>query len=105
MTLLRRKFIQDLTIRGYSINTQRAYIHSVADLAGYFGKPPDQLSVSQIQSFLYHLVKDRKYTWSSCNVAVSGLRLFYQETLGWGALESRSEHSTSQEWFPPAQCP
>ena len=83
MTPLRRKFIQDLTIRGYSANTQQAYTRAVADLAGYFGKSPDQLGVSQIQSFLFHLVKERKYSWSSCNVVVSGIRLFYQQTLGW----------------------
>ena len=43
---------------------------------------------TKIQAYLLHLTVERGLSWSSCNVAVSGLRFFYQQTLGWDAIEA-----------------
>ena len=81
MTPMRRQLIQDLTIRGYSPHTIRNYVHYVYDLARYYRRPPQDLSESQIQSFLFYLATERKASWSTLNVAVSALRFFYHTTL------------------------
>ena len=45
MSPLRRRMIEDMTVRNLSPATQRSYVHAVAKFSQYFGKPPDQLSL------------------------------------------------------------
>ena len=81
MTKLREKMIKDLKVRRYSENTQRAYVTAVAGMAGYFMKSPDQLSQEDVQNYLFYLLEERRLSWSSCNVAASGISFFYNVTL------------------------
>lgn len=83
MTKLRQQFIQALSIRGYSKNTQNTYISYVANLARHFKRAPDQLSAQQIQQYLYHLLSERHYAQSSLAGVVGALRFFYRHILGW----------------------
>ena len=87
MTPVRQKLIQDLTIRGYSHHTIRAYVRAIADLASHFKSPPQDLSDDQIQSFLFHLATERTASWSTLNVAISAFRFFYRITVGRDADE------------------
>ena len=50
---------------------------------------PDLLSANQLQGWLYYLVKERKLAWSTCNVAVSALRSFYELVVGRDVREFR----------------
>jgi integrase/recombinase XerD len=59
---------------------------AVAGLAKHYHQPPDQPDATKIQAYLLPLTVERGLSWSSCNVAVSGLRFFYQQTLGWEGL-------------------
>jgi len=54
----------------------------VAGLTTFFNQAPDRLNEENVQAYLLHLMEERKLSWSSCNVAVSGLRFFYGKTLG-----------------------
>ena len=81
--LLRTKFTNHMTLRGFSPKTKEAYIGTVARLAGYFHQSPDRLSNDQIQAYLLHLINERKLAWSSVNVVFSGLRCFYSNVLKW----------------------
>ncbi len=67
MTKLREKMIKDLKGRRYSENTQRAYVTAVAGMAGYFMKPPDQLTQEDVHNYLFYLLEERRLSWSSCN--------------------------------------
>lgn len=87
MTPVRQKLIQDLTIRGYSQHTIRAYVRSIADLSSHFKSPPQELSEAQIQSFLFHLATQRNASWSTLNVVISGFRFFFRVTVGRDADE------------------
>jgi hypothetical protein len=40
---LRRRMIEDMTVRNLSSATQRSYLHAVAKFSRYFGRSPDQL--------------------------------------------------------------
>lgn len=82
MTPLRQKMINDMKLRNFSPKTQQAYVGAVAGLAKHFKRSPGELTEEQIQAYLLYLMEERKLTWSSCNVAVSGLRFFYDVTLG-----------------------
>jgi len=81
MTPLRQKMINDMKLRRFSTTTQQAYVDAVASLARFFNRSPDRLNEKNVQTYLLHLMEDRKLFWSSCNVAVSGLRFFYGKTL------------------------
>ena len=81
MTKLRQQLIDFLTLKGYSPKTHEAYVESVAGLAGFHQRPPDQLSDEQIKNYLLAL-HAKGYAASTLNVRVSGLRFFYRHVLG-----------------------
>ncbi len=82
-TQLREKMRQDLVLRGMALRSRESYMGAVYGLAKYYRRRPDRLSVEEVQKYLYHLMEERKLAWSSCNVALSGLRFFYGVTLRW----------------------
>ena len=80
MSPLRQQYIRLLTLRGYAQRTQESYISVVATLAGQLGKSPDQFSDEEIRDYVMDLHK-RGQSFSTINVAVSSLRLFYGQIL------------------------
>jgi len=74
--------IDDMTVRGMAAKTQEGYVRAVAGLAAFYQRSPDQIANREVQDYLLHLMRDRKMSWSSCNVAASSLRFFYYKTLG-----------------------
>ena len=80
---LRVRFTNHLTVLRKAPKTKEAYLRAVGGLADYHRCPPDRLSNEQIQEYLRYLIEDRKLSWSSCNVAFSGLVCFYRGFLGW----------------------
>src|SRR5262249_41921821 len=51
MSPLRRRMIEDMTVRNLSPATQRSYVHAVAKFSRYFGRSPDRLSVEDVRAF------------------------------------------------------
>jgi integrase/recombinase XerD len=47
----------------------------------YHNKAPDRLTDEQVQRYLIYLLRERQLSWSSCNVAFSGLCCFYHKFL------------------------
>ena len=52
---LRRRMIEDMTIRYLSPATQRSYISAVSKLSRHFGRSPDRLDVEDFRAFQVHL--------------------------------------------------
>jgi integrase/recombinase XerD len=50
MSLLRRRMIEDMTVRNLSPATQRSYVHGVAQFGRFFGRSPDPTSSEQGRS-------------------------------------------------------
>jgi site-specific recombinase XerD len=73
--------LNDMKARRMAPKTQEAYIAAVAGFARYHNTSPETLTNSHIDSYLVHLLEERKLAWSSCNVALAGLRFFYEITL------------------------
>ena len=80
-TPLRQKFIEILTIKGYSQRTIQSYVCVVAQLAKYYRCSPDRLTDEQVRAYLYHLHTETDYSASTINVTINGLRIFYREVL------------------------
>lgn len=82
MGALRTKMIEEIRLRNFSVRTEQSYVSAMAGLVKYYRQSPDQLSQEQIRAYLLHL-KERGLSPSSRNVAISGLKFFYHQILGW----------------------
>jgi site-specific recombinase XerD len=81
MTPLRKRFIEDLAIRGRADATIEAYTHHVRRFAQYFDKSPELLGPEEVHRYQVHLVHEKKCSWSHFNQAVCALRFLYSVTL------------------------
>jgi len=73
--------IEDMQLRGMSEKTQDAYVRAVRQLAEHYGKSPDQISEEELRQYLLYLKNIKRAPRSTCTVALSGIKFFYQHTL------------------------
>ena len=78
---LRRRMIEDMTIRNLSPSTQQSYIYAIAKFSRHFGCSPDRLSLEQVRAYQLHLISQKR-SWSLINQVACALRFFYGVTLG-----------------------
>ena len=78
---LRRRMIEDMTIRNLSPATQQSYIYAIAKFSRHFGRSPDRLGLEDVRAFQLHLIAQQR-SWSHINQTVCALRFFYGVTLG-----------------------
>ena len=83
MGRLRDRMIEEMKLRNFSAATQESYLYAVTRLTKYHNKSPDQLSKEDIRAFLVHLLVERKLSPNGLTGYCSGLRFFYNQTLGW----------------------
>ena len=82
MGALRTKMIEEMKLRNFSSRTEQSYVSAMVGLVKHYRQSPHQLTQEQIRSYLLHL-KERGLSPSSRNVAISGLKFFYHQVLGW----------------------
>ncbi|MDB5408998.1 MAG: integrase [Rhodospirillales bacterium] len=85
---LRRRMIEDMTVRNLSPATQRSYVHAVAKFSRYFNRSPDRLGLEDVRAFQVHLVATGM-SWPALNQTVCALRFFYGVTLGHSEIPER----------------
>ena len=107
MGILRDRMIEEMKLRNFSTATQESYVYAVSRLVRYHHKSPDQLSKEDIRAFLVHLTIERKLSPNSLTGYCSGLRFFYNETLGWDEtklfIAPRKKSSLLPEVFSPEE--
>ncbi len=96
---LRRRMIDDMTVRNLSPATQRSYIHAVAKFSRYFGRSPDELDIEDVRAYQVHLVS-RGISWPSLNQTVCALRFFYGVTLNRPEIPERIAHAREPQKLP-----
>jgi len=70
---LRRRMIEDMSVRNLSPTTQRSYIHNVKKFSLYFGRSPDRLGLDEVRAYQVHLVSEG-IARATLNQIVSSLR-------------------------------
>jgi integrase-like protein len=55
MNPLRRRMIEDMTIRKFAPKTQHDYLQRVKNFAAFLGRSPDTASVEDVRSYQLHL--------------------------------------------------
>ncbi|MEM5332104.1 site-specific integrase [Paraburkholderia sp. JHI2823] len=85
---LRRRMLEDLRMRKFAPKTQAAYLRAVRQFARFLGHSPDTATVENLRDYQLHLV-DHGVSPVSLNAAISGLKFFFEVTLGKPELMAR----------------
>jgi integrase/recombinase XerD len=81
MTPLRRRMIDDMTVRNLSPATQQSYVYGVAKFSRFFDCSPDRLGIEEVRAYQLHLA-GLGWSWSHINQVSCALRFFFGVTLG-----------------------
>src|SRR5829696_8061857 len=77
---LRRRMIEDMTIRKLAPKTQEGYIRTVKNFAAFIGRSPETASLEDVRRFQLHLAENGAHA-PVLNHTVSALRFFFRVTL------------------------
>ena len=84
-------------------NTQRSYVHYVAEFARYYKAGPEYLSFEHVRAYQVYLAEQRQLSPASVNVFVAAAQFLYTVTLEmpWGAEPVRPHESAGSRcrWF------
>ena len=81
MSALRKQMEADMVLRGLADRTRKSYLESVLNLAKFYDRSPARITEPECESYLLHLLQERKLAHSSCNIVCSALEFFYRVTL------------------------
>ncbi|MGH8632136.1 MAG: tyrosine-type recombinase/integrase [Burkholderiales bacterium] len=81
MTPLRRRMIDAMLLRGFAARTQEAYCAAVGALARHYDRSPETLGTEQLQSYLLHLITEKKLAYASVNQASCAFRFLFGTVL------------------------
>ena len=98
---LRRRMIEDMTVRNLSPATQRSYVHAVAKFGRFFGRSPERLGLEDMRSLQVHLVAGG-ISWPALNQTVCALRFLYGVTLKQADLPERIPYARTPQKLPCA---
>ncbi len=87
---LRQRMTDDMRMRKLEPRTQEAYIRAVRRLAAYLKRSPDTASVEELRNFQLHLV-DTGTSPITLNATLTGLKFFFDTTLGRGELMAKMQ--------------
>src|SRR5262245_55271585 len=82
MTPLRRRMIEDMTLRNFTPKTIQSYVWCIARFARHFKSSPEHLGPEDVRTYLVHLVQVRRASLSYYKQTRAALRFFYRVTLG-----------------------
>ena len=80
MSPLRRRMIEDMTIRKFTSKTQHDYVQRVKKFAAFLGRSPDTASFEDVRRYQLHLAAHGAGV-PTLNQSVATLRFFFRITL------------------------
>ena len=80
MSPLRRRMIEDMTIRKFAPKTQHDYVQRIKNFAAFLGRSPDTASFEDVRRYQLHLAASGVGV-PTLNQTVSTLRFFFKVTL------------------------
>jgi integrase/recombinase XerD len=101
---LRRRMIDDMTIRHFGAKTQADYIRTVRTFAAFLGQSPDQAEPEDLRRFQLQMAAQGASP-AKMNAAVSALRFFFKVTLGRVGFGDRLATVPSPERLPVVLSP
>ena len=98
MSPLRRRMIEDMTIRKFAPKTQHDYVQRVKDFAKFLGRSPDTAKAEDVRGFQLHLTSSGAGV-PKINATISALRFFFNVT-----LDRPTSPSTCRSYTSRARC-
>ena len=80
MSPLRRRMIEDMTIRKFAPKTQHDYVQRIKNFAAFVGRSPDTASFEDVRRYQLHLAAGGVGV-ATLNQTISTLRFFFRVTL------------------------
>lgn len=81
MNPLRSRFHEFMIYRCLSEKTIQSYMAAVKGLAAYYCRSPELITTEEIIRYVNHLSNEEGKTFSTCNVAISAFKCFYNQFL------------------------
>jgi integrase/recombinase XerD len=104
MSPLRRRMIEDMTIRKLGPKTQHDYLQRVKNFAAYLGRSPDTASSEDVRRYQLHLTASGVGV-PTINQTISTLRFFFKVTLGRPDLVERATFVRAPRKLPVVLSP
>ena len=82
---LRRRMIEDMTVRGFGAKTRHDYIRHVRTFSAFIGRSPDTATAEEVRRFQLHLSENRVRP-PTINATVTALRFFFNVTVDQGTV-------------------
>src|SRR5712672_2759468 len=104
MSPLRRRMIEDMTIRKFAPKTQHDYVQRVKNFTAFLGRSPDTASSEDVRRYQLHLTASGVGV-PTVNQTVSTLRFFFKVTLGRPDLVERTAFVREPRQLPVVLSP
>src|SRR3954454_2059084 len=101
---LRRRMIEDMTIRQFGEHTQRAYIRQVREFTAFLGRSPDRAEPEDLRRYQLHLAS-LGASYARMNLASTALRFFFHVTLSRPGFGDRLARIAAPERLPVVLSP
>ena len=84
------KLLTELSLRGFSEQTVKAYIYYNKLFLKYIQKDVDDIVEDDIRKYIAHLLSNEKYSAASVGLVKAALKFFYDEVLKKGIVTLRT---------------
>jgi integrase/recombinase XerD len=101
---LRRRMIEDMSMRQFGAKTQSDYVRVVREFALFIGRSPDLAEPEDLRRYQLHLVAEDASP-SKMNAAVAALRFFFKVTLGKAEFNQRLARVRTPDRLPVVLSP
>jgi site-specific recombinase XerD len=101
---LRRRMIEDMTIRQFGEKTRRDYIRQVREFTAFLGRSPDRAEPEDLRRYQLHLAS-LGASYARMNLASTALRFFFHVTLGRPGFGDRMARIAEPERLPVVLSP
>lgn len=81
MTPLRKRMVEDMQLRNFTSETQRNYVHHIAQLARFYDTSPDHLDLEDLREYQLYLTTGRGLSPQSVNQFAAAATFLYTVTL------------------------
>lgn len=80
-SILQKKMVEDLQLKGYAERTQSSYTRSVRQLENYWHLPAEEICEQQVRDYFLYCRNEAKWSAATMRIAYSGIKFFYTVTL------------------------
>ncbi len=87
---LRRRMIEDMTVRGFTAGTQGGYLAAVENVTAFLGRSPDRATAEDLRRYQLHM-RSNGASATAMNSAVSAFALFLWREPGPGRGAGRDD--------------